>query len=186
MAEKENSAFRLYRFVQKMVEQKTSLPTAQVLVSTFGTRTDANAQKQNAALAKVMFLLFDELDSLVSELKQHNYTKETIDSITAPFDRLSAVGLAQPWPQNREKFSASLPVLRSVGDSPNVLSEDAAAINNDELTELSKSVEELRQEVETSELPLQVKQFIFQQLDLISDAIRECPKRRQNAQFFMR
>jgi hypothetical protein len=71
MADKQNSAFRLYRFVEKMVPlQPPNQQTAQVLLKSFGFEKSASQREQNAILARVMLLLFDELDSLVADLRR--------------------------------------------------------------------------------------------------------------------
>jgi hypothetical protein len=48
-------------------------------------------------------------------------------------------------------------------------------ISKDELADLSKDIETLRHEVEASNLPESVKQFIFDQLNIITAAIRDYP-----------
>jgi hypothetical protein len=175
MAERENSAFRLHRFIQRMVPQQDNIVVAQVLLNAFGIQKDGNARQQNAMLSRITSLLFTELESLVAELKRHDYSDEAISPITAPFDRLTATGLASPWQQHKGGFAASLLVLRSIGESPNLLTEDGTLISEGDLAELSKDIETLRQEVQASDLPDSVKEFIFQQLDIIADAIRDYP-----------
>ena len=175
MAERENSAFRLYRFIQRMVPQPENLPTNQVLLNAFGIEKGGDAHQQNATVAKVLGLLFTELELLVSELKRHEYTDETIRPITAPFDTLSAGGLANPWQRVKSVFAASLLSLRPIAETPNLLTDDGVVISKDELAELSKDIEALRQEVQTSGLPASVKEFILHQLNIITGAIRDYP-----------
>ena len=175
MAERENSAFRLYRFIQRMVPQPDNMPTAQVLLNAFGIEKTSSAREQNAIFARVSFLLFTELELLVSELKRHDYSDEAINPITAPFDRLSAGGWAATWNHNKGGFAASLIALRPIAETPNLLTDDGVAVSKDELAALSKDIEALRQEVQISDLPETVKEFILRQLDIISDAMRDYP-----------
>lgn len=175
MAEKENSAFRLYRFIQKMVSQPEHIPTAQVLLNAFGIDKDSSARQQNAMLSRVTILLFTEMELLVTELKRNEYSDEAIKPITAPFDSLSAGGLANQWQRSKGAFAASLLSLRPIGESPNLLTDDGVAISKDDLAELSGDIETLRQEVQISNLPAPVKEFIFHQLNIITGAIRDYP-----------
>jgi len=171
--EKQNSAFRLYRFVQKMVpQQPPTLQTAQVLLNAFGVPKEAPPREQNAALARIMALLFGELELLVSALKAAGHSGEAIQSIARPFDSLSGPALANQWQHLVQGFSASLPVLRFAGES---LLDDGEAISPEELIDLSNSIEALRKQVEETTLPQEVKRFVYEQLDIIKRAIRDYP-----------
>ena len=114
MAERENSAFRLYRFIQRMMLQPDALPASQVVLNAFGIEKGGDAHQQNAMLSKVTLLLFTELELLVSELKRHDYSDEAIKPITAPFDTLSAGGLVNQWQRIKGVFAASLLSLRPI------------------------------------------------------------------------
>jgi len=99
--DKQNSAFRLYRFIQKMVPQHPpSMQTAQVLLNAFGVPKDASQREANAILARVMVLLFGELELLVSALRNAGHSEESIQSIAKVFDYLSGGGLATQWQQH--------------------------------------------------------------------------------------
>ena len=179
MAEKENSAFRLYRFIQKMVaQQPPNQQTAQVLLKSFGVDKSTAQREQNAILARVMLLLFDELESLVADLRRAGYSDESLQPIVRPFDLLSGVGLATQWSANSQGFAACLPVLRLVGET---LPEDSAAVSSEELSELGNSIEKLRAEVQESTLPDAVKSFVFEQVDIIKRAIKDYPLAGANA-----
>jgi len=175
MAERENSAFRLYRFIQRMMLQPDALPASQVVLNAFGIEKGGDAHQQNANVARVLGLLFTELELLVSELKRHDYSDEAIKPITAPFDTLSAGGLVNQWQRIKGVFAASLLSLRPIAETPNLLTDDGVVISKDELAELSKDIETLRQEVQTSDLPASVKEFILHQLNIITGAIRDDP-----------
>lgn len=175
MAEKENSAIRLHRFIQRMVPQPENAQTVQVLMHVLGVSKNSSARQQNAELSRGTALLFSELDSLVAELKRYEYSEEVINSITGPFDRLSAGNLVNQWQQNKPVFAASLPVLRSFGETPNLLTNDGAVISSEELAELKEAIENLRKEVKDSGLPERVKKFVSEQLDFIARAIRDYP-----------
>jgi len=175
MAERENSAFRLYRFIQSMTAQPDNLATSHVLLVVLGVEKGSTPRQQNAMLSKATDLLFTELESLVGELKRNDYSDEAIRPIAAPFDALSPVQFAQAWKVNKTGFAASLPVLRSIGETPNLLTDDGAAISKEDLAELSADVAILRQEVQNSNLPQQVKDFIYHQLEIITSAIRDYP-----------
>ena len=173
MADKQNSAFRLYRFIQKMVpQQPPNLATSQVLLNALGVSKGTSPREQNAALARIMVLLFGELESLVSTLQIAGHSEETIQSIARPFDSLSGGGLANQWQHNVQGFSQSLPVLRFAGES---LPEDGESITTEELTDLSNAIEGLRKQVHETTLPEQVKTFVCHQLDIIKRAIRDYP-----------
>jgi hypothetical protein len=179
MAEKQNSAFRLYRFIQKMVpQQPPNQQTAQVLLKSFGVDKSASQREQNAILARVMLLLFNELESLVADLRRAGHSEESIQPIVRPFDSLSGVGLATQWSAHSQGFAASLPVLLMVGET---LPADSATVTPEELSELSNSIENLRTEVQESTLPDEVKRFVFEQLDIITHAIRDYPLAGANA-----
>ena len=65
--------------------------------------------------------------------------------------------------------------MRPIAETPNLLTDDGVVISKDELAELSKDIEALRQEVQTSDLPASVKEFILHQLNIITGAIRDYP-----------
>src|ERR1043166_2904627 len=106
MAVKENSAFRLLRFIEKMIHQGDQLPTASILLAAFGTKKDAKPREQNATLSRITFLLFNELETLVVELHRNGYSDEAIQPIVTPFDRLSAGGMSNNWQHNKPLFGA--------------------------------------------------------------------------------
>ena len=109
MAERENSAFRLYRFIQRMMLQPDALPASQVVLNAFGIEKGGDAHQQNANVARVLGLLFTELELLVSELKRHDYSDEAIKPITAPFDTLSAGGLVNQLATHQGRFCSESP-----------------------------------------------------------------------------
>lgn len=171
--EKQNSAFRLYRFVQKMIPQHPpTMQTAQVLLNAFGLPKDATQREANATLARVMALLFGELELLVSALRNAGHSEESIQSVAKAFDYLSGGGLATQWQQHVHGFQATLPVLLFAGET---LPEDGVSVTPEELTELSNSIEALRTQVRESTLPEQVKRFVYEQLNIIKRAIRDYP-----------
>lgn len=179
MADKQNSAFRLYRFVEKMVPQHPpNQQTAQVLLKSFGVDEKASRREQNAILARVMLLLFDELDSLVADLQRAGHSEQSIHNIVAPFESLSGVGLATQWSAYSGGFSAVLPLLLMVGEN---LPADSEPISQEQLSELSDAVQKLRAEVQASTLPDTVKRFVFEQLNIIGRAIRDYPLAGANA-----
>jgi hypothetical protein len=172
-ADKQNSAFRLYRFIQKMIPQHPqNMQTSQALLNAFGVPKDTPPRDQNAALARIMVLLFGELESLVSALQIAGHSEEAIQSIARPFDSLSGGGLANHWQNNVQSFSQSLPVLRFAGES---LPEDGESITSEELIDLTNSIETLRTQVQETTLPEQVKRFVYEQLNIIKRAIRDYP-----------
>ena len=69
MAEKENSAFRLHRFIERMLSQGQNIQTAQVLLNAFGVKEQPkDVWSQNAMVLRVASLLFAEVRSLKEEL----------------------------------------------------------------------------------------------------------------------
>jgi hypothetical protein len=136
-----------------MVSQSDNIATAQVLLNAYGIVDPRSIREQNVMLSTIVVLLLDELESLVAELKRHEYSDEAISPITEPFDRLSPAVLANAFQSNKPVFAASLPVLRSVGETPNLLTDDGTAISKDDLAQLSKDIETLRLEVQTFDLP---------------------------------
>jgi|SRR5208282_770103 hypothetical protein len=179
MAEKQNSAFRLYRFIQKMVPQHPpNQPTAQVLLRAFGVEKNVSQREQNAILPRIEVLLLDELNSLVTDLRRAGHSEESIQPIIKPFDSIAGTGLATQWSAYSPVFAASLPVLLMVAEN---LPEDSTAVGPEELSELNASVEKLRTEVQNSTLSEKVKRFVFEQLDFITRAIRDYPLAGANA-----
>jgi hypothetical protein len=172
MALRENSAFRLFRFVQKMMPQPDNLPTAQAVLNAFGIERDISGHEKAASLSRVTFLIFTELDSLVKELRQENMTEESYQPITNAFERFSATGLASNWQQSKPVFGAALNPLRIFGET---LSDEDISVSADDLTQLSAAIDSLRNEVQTSDLPDPVKAFIEEQLNIISRAIHDYP-----------
>jgi hypothetical protein len=119
-----------------------------------------------------MVLLFGEVESLVADLRSAGHSEESIQPLVRPFDSLSGGGLGSPWARHMDAFSASLPVLLFVGET---LPDDGAPVTQTELSNLRHGVEELRSEVQLSALPIQVKRFVFEQLEIITRAIRDYP-----------
>ena len=175
MAERENSAIRLHRFIQRMMPQPDNAQTVQVLMHVLGISKNCSARQQNSDLARGTALLFTELDLLVTELKRYEYSDEVIGSVTAPFDRLTPSGLVTPWVQNKPVFAANLPVLRSFAETPNLLTDDGVVITGEQLVELTDAINALRKDTKNSELPERVKTFVHEQLDFIARAIRDYP-----------
>jgi hypothetical protein len=180
MAEKQNSAFRLYRFIEKMVpQQPPNQPTADVLLKSFGVDKSKTSQReQNTILARVVLLLFNELELLLVDLRRAGRSEESIRPIVKPFDSLSGGFLAIQWSAFSPAFAASLPVLLLAAET---LPEDGATVSQEELSELSKSIEKLRIEVRESTLPDVVKNFVFEQLNIIARAVADYPLAGVNA-----
>jgi len=172
MAEKENSAFRLHRAVEKMVNQPHNISTTQVLLNVFGAQDSKDPWAQSEAVLRIGSLLFGELDSLIEQSRKLAFSDESRKDIIAAFSRLSITGMLQQWQNNVPTFRASLTPLRIFGEG---MPEDGERISNDELTDLQKATAALRQEVSQSELPSIVKAFVFEQLNIIDRAIRDYP-----------
>jgi len=158
-----------------MVQQPDAVPSVQALMRGLEISENHSARRKNAELLRGTALLFSELESLVAELKRYDYSDEALIPVTALFDRLSTGALINAWQHNKGVFAASLPVLRSFGETPNLLADDGAAISSEDLAQLSKAIENLRKEVENSDLPEGARQFVSEQLDFIERAIRDYP-----------
>lgn len=179
MADKQNSAFRLYRFVEKMLpHHPPQQQIAYVLLKSFGLHEGASQREQNATLARVMLLLFNELDSLVADLRRGGHSEQSIQNIVRPFESLSGVGLASQWSAYSSGFSAVLPLLLMVGET---LPTDSEPISDVQLSELTNAVGKLRSEVQECALPESVKRFVLEQLDIIARAVRDYPLAGANA-----
>lgn len=171
-SEKQNSALRLHRFITKMIPQQPPTPLAQVLLNAFDVPKERSQRDKNIALARITASLLGELESLVSDLHTAGHSDESILPIVRPFDAFSGQGLATQWQGHKDTFAASLPVLLIIGET---LPEDGAPLSQNELSELIQAVETLRKQVNESTLPDEVKVFVFQQLDVITTAIRDYP-----------
>jgi hypothetical protein len=172
MAEKENSAFRLHRFFGRMVQQKVTSPLADVLLLVFGAGNVKAVRIQNALLAQVTSLLFAEFDSLTEESTRLGFSEESRQPIVAAFEMLSVRAMSQAWSQSVALFQASLPVLRIFGEG---LPDEGPAISKENLTSLETAVVNLREEIKRSDLPETVKRFVYEQLDIVEQAIKEYP-----------
>ena len=172
MQEKENSAFRLYRFVQKMLPQPQNSLTAQVLLSAFGVKNVQDVWSQNEMIMEVSALLSGEVQSLIRESGRLSFSNESRLPIVGAFGKLSIPGLATQWQNNYPAFLSALPLLLLLGEA---LPDEGTAISNDDLTGLLNEVESLRQGVEESSLPEDAKRFVYEQLDIIARAFRDYP-----------
>ena len=172
MAEKENSAFRLHRFFGRLVQQKVTSPTSDVLLLVFGAGNVKAVRTQNAVLAQVTSLLFAELDSLTEESTRLGFSDESRQPIVAAFEMFSVRAMSQAWSQSIGLFQASLPVLRIFGEG---LADEGSPISKDDLTGLENAIADLREEVKKTGIPEPVKQFVYQQLDIVERAIKEYP-----------
>lgn len=172
MAVHENSAFRLHKFVQCMIPQPDNTQLGQVLLNCFGAGQNASVRLQTTMVARVTILLYAEVDVLVSELRRAELTDESFKLITDAFDRFSSLGMSHQWQHVKPQFMNALPLLRAFAE---ILPDDGAAISAENLSELDKAIEALRQEVNKCELPEEVKKFVHEQLDFIARAVRDYP-----------
>jgi hypothetical protein len=172
MPEKENSAFRLHRFFGRMVQQKATIPTAEVLLLVFGEGNAKAARTQNALLAQVTSLLFAELDSLTEESTRLGFSEESRQPIVAAFEMFSVRAMSQAWSASIALFQGSLPALRIFGEG---LADEGPAISKEDLAGLRTAVVNLREEIKKSDLPETVKRFVYQQLDIVERAIKDYP-----------
>ena len=171
MKENENSAFRLYRLVGKMVSQSPSLSTAQVLLNAVGAG-DVKGRDQNAVLWHTIGLVFTELDLLVGESSRRNFSDNSRKSIVSAIDRLSILTIGQQWRNHLPAFQASVESLLIFGEG---LMDEGPPINKEELTGLQENLLNLRKEVRESTLPENIKEFVYEQLSTIERAIKDYP-----------
>jgi len=173
MAEKENSAFRLHRFIERMLSQGQNIQTAQVLLNAFGVKEQPKAVwSQSAMVLRVASLLFAEVRSLKEELTRAGFTGKSLELIDAAFDRLSVAGMPQQWQNHSAFFKACLNPPHIFGEG---LPDEGAHISNAELTDLQKVISDLREEVQKSDLRQEVKNFVYEQLNIIERAINDYP-----------
>jgi hypothetical protein len=174
MAVRENSASRLYKFVLKMLAQPKTGPTSQALFRAFGfNETPSSQRTQSALLMLILNLLYVELDSLISQLKAHGYTDQSFAPVVQVFEsRLILNAVFGSWESNHAAFSTAAPLLLVFAES---LPNDGEAASQEDLTELSSEISELRSSVLASDLPENVKRFVLAQLDIIERAVRDYP-----------
>ncbi len=94
MAEKENSAFRLHRFIERMLSQPQNIPTMEVLVNASGVKKSHDVWSQNELVLRIASLLFAELHSLKEESRRAGFTAKSLEPIEAAFGKLGVSGLA--------------------------------------------------------------------------------------------
>jgi hypothetical protein len=172
MAEKENSAFRLRRFVQKMVGQPDNMTTVQALLNAFGESKGKGARHEAAIVSRLTSLLFTELDLLTEESSRAGFDDEARQQIFNAFDRLSVQGLVGAWQANKPHFSNSLQSLLIFGQG---LPDEGIVISEDNLNTLRNALDSFREEIEKSDLSSVVKGFVYQQLNFIARAIKDYP-----------
>jgi len=172
MPEKENSAFRLYRLVGKMISQPPNLTTAQALLNAVGKKDVKQGRPQSIFLSQAVSLVFAELDSLIEETSLLNFSDESRQTVVGALDRLSVTTINQQWQNHVPAFIASVSALRIFGEG---LPDEGPPISPSDLSDLLASVLSLREDVEKSALPYTVKRFVYEQLNTIERAIREYP-----------
>lgn len=172
MAEKENSAFRLWRFFQGMVAQPENMSTLEALFNAFGVGKGKDARYQAATVARLTSLLFTELDLLTEESSRAGFSNQARKPINDASERLSPHGLVNTWQQNRVCFASCLPALLIFGEG---LADEGVAVTKDELNELKSAIANMHEEVDRSGLPSSVKIFVYEQLDFILRAIDDYP-----------
>jgi hypothetical protein len=172
MAEKENSAFRLHRFIERMLSQPPNILTAEVLVNAFGVKKTHDVWSQNELVLRVGSLLFAELHSLKEESGRAGFTTKSLEPIEGAFGKLSVSGLTVQWQHNSPVFKACLTPLHIFGEG---LADEGAPISKADLIDLQDSISKLRENVQKSDLRADVKNFVYEQLDIIERAINNYP-----------
>jgi hypothetical protein len=174
MAEKQNSAFRLLHFCRRMVEQTPgNQTTAQVLLRAFGEKGNSQtARQETVQVARVISLLSSEVELMIGESNRLGFSESSRQPIVNAFERFSISGLASQWQASRLPFVNALPLLQIFAEG---LGDEGALIAEPEIVSLSEAIGTLRLDVENSELPDDVKQFVYEQLNLIERAVRDYP-----------
>jgi len=127
---------------------------------------------QNELVLRVASLLFAELHSLKEESRRAGFTAKSLEPIEGAFAKLTVSGLAAQWQHNSPVFKTCLTPLHIFGEG---LADEGAPVNKADLTDLQDSVSNLRENVQKSDLQPDVKNFVYEQLNMIERAINNYP-----------
>jgi hypothetical protein len=171
---KSNAAARLYtvtRGVHGIDANTLALDGWAVLLNV----TTEESVERSLEIVRLLSFLYEQVETVERELKRKGFDNEAyVPTLANVRASLAITALGGIWGNIRSYYTPE--VLTALKIYPGILSEEDE-LEHDDLDAILSQIEVLRQRVEASDLPQQVKDFLYTQLELVSKAVREYPVR---------
>jgi hypothetical protein len=173
MALNNNSASRLYDILS-LASKQSSNESCFIFWSNFFKISKEDGNERAYETVGLIRLLLSEVDETRRKMKGTQFSEAVYDDALNVVKKICSVEhLYNAWEHFRPSLTKD--VLLSIRVCAEALPNEEEQIDADELTTLSKEIDELWKNVEEQQLPDELKAFVFRQLELIKKAIREYP-----------
>ena len=168
-----NAAYRLYRILEKAQKAQGNKQTGEMWAELFGL-SSPNSRLRNYEVARLVALFAGELEDVKMKIRLTGFGSDLYQKSFEAVEQVIVVdNLFNAWdnykPILREEVFLALKWCTAAMQSEETPIEEA------DLTELSKELNELEKSVRHGNLTEQVKVFVLHHIELIRKAIREYP-----------
>lgn len=168
-----NSASRLVALLKGIPSHPDNTQTLEVWAKLFQV-IEQNPNRKSGAVAERLSAMYRELEVVREQMQKANYSEKLYAPAISKIEHaLSAMLLPSTWNQARQYLTAETFVALEFCSE--ILPDEEAQIAAEDLTEISKRVEELASSLSDSQLPLRLRGLIEHHVSLIRRALAEYP-----------
>ncbi len=168
-----NSASRVYHILDVARKSNSSAAALHVWAQVFNI-DEQQPNRRIIEISKMMGLLYDEVERAQEEMKATPISSEHYEpAFERIFRALDVQALGNQWSTYSQHIGPE--TLQLVGMCADLTPSDGIPLDDEELSELSEQLRDLRRDIEESDLPSDVKAFFFNHIELLLDAIRKYP-----------
>lgn len=171
MAPRFNSASRAHKLLLTAAQQPGERPILDAWTAVFG-RTSTSPFRQRIYVAEMVGKLAGELDKVHRQMYSTEYSQDLYRPVFEALEKAFDINvMSNPWQEPKQHLNQyTLNMLRMFAET---LPSEGEALDENELLDISHRLDQVRAEIERSDLPEDVKDFFFEQIDLLTNAIRE-------------
>lgn len=164
-----NAAYRVKEILNRVSKKPDKTPVHEIWAEVFSI-VESDQHKKNAAIARCLADLHDEVELIRSEMLKLDYSShlysESLDKCNTIFAVQFVMG---QWAQLKNQFTPEVPI--ALGFCSEILPDEETLVDRASLNELAKMASELRASLKNSKLPTYTINIIEKHLNKIEEAI---------------
>lgn len=167
MEKRNNSAGRLYRIFHEMLSYHDNTAMRDVWKKVLGVN---DTKKSLHEISRKLELIIDELDQAHATIKASNISTNLYETAFQSAYKLTSFETITGLFSDYKRFLSEA-FFTSFGFCTEITSDEPNEFTKEQLTELLADTYDLWEKVEKGDLPASVKNFVYNQLNIIRDAI---------------
>jgi hypothetical protein len=164
-----NSAYRALRILRRAVDQNPNLSALDAWVRVFDIKSDDSIDRAFAVTNKLS-LLYGEITSAREAMSVGAFSPELYEAaFNNALRAIDPAYLTATWSQFSQRLDPQ--TLNALAFCSELLPDEENPLGDEDIDSLWARLDELRTDVDKSELPDEVRQFILEQIDIIEAAL---------------